>query len=448
MKTLNELIKKYNRPGPRYTSYPPVPFWANTPDETQWIQHVRETYDQDKGVDLYVHVPYCESLCYYCGCSRIITKDHSVEDKYLSMVLQEWELYQQKLGFTPRVNSLHFGGGTPTFLSPGNLSTLIASLLKNRSHSFIGSIEVDPRTCTKEHLNVLQEYGIQRVSLGIQDFDPVVQETIHRIQPREMVEALVSEIRAHQFNSLNFDLIYGLPRQTVNSINSTMEIVAAMRPDLIAFYSYAHLPGKIKNQRLISDNDLPSPELKRELYETGKRLLMKYGYVDVGMDHFALPGSFLYKAKFDKALHRNFMGYVDKKSPILLGLGPTSISDSSKSFIQNAKDVKEYGDLVKAGKLPISVGHTHSSKDLLVQELILELMCHDEAHLPSVDDGLPYEKEIREELKDFIEDGIIEVEDNLIKVLPMGKGFVRNVAMSFDFYLREQKSNTRFSQTI
>lgn len=447
MKSLNELIQKYNRPGPRYTSYPPVPFWNKTPSESEWLENIKTSYQEDIGVDLYVHVPFCESLCYYCGCNRTITKNHGVEDFYLAALLKEWAIYKERLGFDLKINSLHFGGGTPTFLSPKNLEKLITTLLQNRSDSFIGSIEIDPRTCKDEHLEVLSRQGIERVSLGIQDFDPSVQKAINRDQSPEMVESLVSKLRFKNFKSINFDLIYGLPKQSINTISDTMKIVSKMKPDLIAFYSYAHLPDRIKNQRLINEADLPSPELKRELYELGKKLLMENGYVDVGMDHFALPTSFLYQAMMDKKLDRNFMGYVDKKSTILIGLGPTSISDSSLSFVQNIKDVKAYEKMIHAGNLPFELGHTHNNNDLLIQEIILEMMCHHEIDIQNAE-ALPYWQEIQTELSAFQKDGIIEIENNQIKITALGKGFVRNVAMSFDYHLREQTTKVKFSQTI
>jgi oxygen-independent coproporphyrinogen-3 oxidase len=446
MNTPQELIQKYNRPGPRYTSYPPVPFWNNSPNEATWIRHITQKYDAQKGIDLYVHVPYCESLCYYCGCNRTITKNHGVEKPYLSLLLNEWKLYEEKLGFTPAVNSLHFGGGTPTFLSPENLNMLMKHLLKNKTSEFIGSIEIDPRTCKTEHLDVLIENGIKRVSLGIQDFDPNVQKLINRHQPDSLVESLVEKIRAKGISSVNFDLIYGLPGQTKESILRTIEIVMKMKPDLIAFYSYAHLPDRIKNQRLVPESTLPSAELKRELYELGRKCLWDCGYAEIGMDHFALPSSYLHKAKDENGLHRNFMGYVDKKSSILLGLGPTSISDSSLSFAQNAKNMKEYEDLITKGNLPIEKGHTHSERDLFVQKIILDLMCQNKAFIGN--SSLPYSDEILDELSKFKEDGIVELVNNEILITELGKAFVRNVAMSFDYYLREQTTKTKFSQTI
>jgi oxygen-independent coproporphyrinogen-3 oxidase len=447
MKSTNELIQKYNRPGPRYTSYPPVPFWNKAPSEDGWIEHIKSSYDEQVGVDLYVHVPFCESLCYYCGCNRTITKNHDVEDNYLSALLKEWMIYKQKLGFTLKINSLHFGGGTPTFLSPNNLEKLISTLLENKSKSFIGSIEIDPRTCNDGHIEVLSRCDIKRVSLGIQDFDPAVQKAINRDQPPLMVQVLVDKLRSNNFSSINFDLIYGLPKQSLDSISNTIDIVSKMKPDLIAFYSYAHLPEKIKNQKLIVESDLPSPELKRALYELGKKLLMENGYVDIGMDHFALPTSFLYQAKINKSLHRNFMGYVDKKSAVLIGLGPTSISDSSLSFIQNIKDVKAYEQKVKLGELPIEIGHIHNKNDLLIQEVVLQLMCQNEIDIKNIND-LPYGDKIEQELHLFQEDGIVEIENQQVRITPVGKIFVRNVAMSFDYHLREQSSKVKFSQTI
>jgi coproporphyrinogen III oxidase-like Fe-S oxidoreductase len=262
-----------------------------------------------------------------------------------------------------------------------------------------------------------------------------------------MVEALVKKLRKNNFSSINFDLIYGLPKQSLHSISKTIEIVSKMKPDLIAFYSYAHLPERIKNQRLILESDLPSPELKRELYELGKKLLLDQGYEDIGMDHFALPSSFLYKAKIEKKLHRNFMGYVDRKSSVLIGLGPTSISDSSLSFVQNAKEVKSYQAMVDRGILPIEIGHTHNKKDLLIKEIILEMMCHYSV-LIQEKESIPFWNEVEKELQAFEEDGILKLVDDLISITSLGEGFVRNIAMSFDYYLRQREAGVRFSSTI
>lgn len=447
MQTPNWLIQKYNKSVPRYTSYPPVPFWQDCPSDLIWSQHVKSRYNPVTGLDIYIHIPYCESLCYYCGCSRVITKDHSVEEKFIQSLHREWELYCEKFGFSPKVGSLHFGGGTPTFLSAKNLERLIQTIAVNRSEDFIGSIEIDPRTCTNEHLRVISENGIKRVSLGIQDFDPEVQIAIHRNQSPMMIEQLLDRMRRIGISSINFDLIYGLPRQTEQSIQNTIEIVRKFRPDLIAFYSYAHLPNKIKNQKLIKTEDLPDPEKKRALYELGKELLAEVGYLDIGMDHFALPGSYLALAKQQGQLHRNFMGYVDKKSSLLIGLGPSAISDSGLSFVQNEKEVKKYFEVLSENRLPTEKGHVLSDRDLITQKIILELMCQDEVSLELVNSS-PVYSSLGEELSSFEKDGIIKRFDQKICLTQLGKAFMRNVAMLFDYRLRDHKTAINFSQSI
>lgn len=439
------LLKKYNQSAPRYTSYPPVPFWISPPKEEEWISHIKASYSE-KGVDLYVHVPFCEKLCYYCGCNRTITKNHSVEIPFVDLVLKEWDLYLKKLGFSPLINSIHFGGGTPTFLSSKNLERLLSNLLKNKSESFHGSIEIDPRTVKSDHMDVMKTYGITRVSLGIQDFDEKVQKAINRLQSFEMVKNVVDELRLRHFESINFDVIYGLPLQTPETIKRTFELVAELRPDMIAYYSYAHLPSKIKNQRLINEEDLPLNEEKRILYELGKKILLAAGYFDVGMDHFSLEDGFLYEAKKKGELTRNFMGYLDKKSNVLIGLGPTSISDSSMSFIQNEKTNQGYQEKIENGLLPISIGHTHSEEDKEAQRIILDLMCNEKTNFKI--DELNHQEKVLEELAGMQKDGLVHFGGDQLEVLDDGKKFLRNVAMIFDHHLREKKEKAMFSQSI
>ena len=441
------LFQKYNRQAPRYTSYPPVPFWKNAPDEAQWFRNVTATYNEEEGMDLYVHVPFCERLCYYCGCNRVVTRNHNIEEPFVELIILEWEMYQKRLGFIPKINSLHFGGGTPTFLSADNLEKIIRVLTINKSPSFKGSIEIDPRNVNSDHFDCFTRNGITRVSLGIQDFDPNVQSAINRSQSFELVESVVKELRGRSIESINFDVIYGLPRQTLESITKTFDLIRGLKPDLIAYYSYAHLPEKLVNQRLIKAEELPQGEFKQELYETGKAILAGDGYIDVGMDHFALPENFLYKAKESERLHRNFMGYVDKKSSVLVGLGPSSISDSSMSFIQNSKNFNDYEAKIRSNQLAISQGHTHDRDDLRVQKIILDLMCTSESTIPDKND-IPYWKEINLDLEVFEKDGLLAVEKNKITVLPSGKKFIRNIAMVFDFYIRQKLPVGKFSQTI
>lgn len=444
---MSDLLAKYNRQGPRYTSYPPVPFWKNAPSESEWIGHLKSVYSEKEGMDLYVHVPFCEKLCYYCGCNRIVTKNHSVQDNFVDLLLLEWQTYCDRLGFIPTINSLHFGGGTPTFLTPENLEKLIVKLTINKKENFTGSIEIDPRNTSIEHLDCFKRNGIKRVSLGIQDFDPLVQKAINRAQSFELVEKLVHELRLRDFESINFDVIYGLPKQTSETITETFRLIRKLKPDLIAYYSYAHLPERLKNQRLINPADLPEASEKQAFYELGKELLAMDGYADVGMDHFALPHNFLFKAKNDNRLHRNFMGYVDKKSPILLGLGPSSISDSSLSFAQNEKGMNEYELKIKSGSLAINLGHTHDDKDLNVQKIILSLMCRNESMLPD-NEHIPYWNDVKNELKSMEHDGMIKMDDYKVIVLPIGRKFIRNIAMVFDFYFREKMPAEKFSRTI
>lgn len=444
---MSDLLAKYNRQGPRYTSYPPVPFWKNAPGESEWIGHLKSVYSEKEGMDLYVHVPFCEKLCYYCGCNRIVTKNHSVQDNFVNLLLAEWQTYCDRLGFTPTINSLHFGGGTPTFLTPENLEKLIVTLTVNKKENFTGSIEIDPRNTSIEHLDCFKRNGIKRVSLGIQDFDPLVQKAINRAQSFELVETLVHELRIREFESINFDVIYGLPKQTSETITETFRLIRKLKPDLIAYYSYAHLPERLKNQRLINPADLPEASEKQAFYELGKELLAMDGYADVGMDHFALPHNFLFKAKDDNRLHRNFMGYVDKKSPILLGLGPSSISDSSLSFAQNEKGMNEYEIKIKSGSLAINLGHTHDEKDLNVQKIILSLMCRNESTLLDTQQ-IPYWNDVISELKSMEDDGMIKMDDYKVIVLPIGRKFIRNIAMVFDFYFREKMPAEKFSRTI
>lgn len=444
---MSDLLAKYNRQGPRYTSYPPVPFWKNAPGETLWIEHLKAVYSNEEGMDLYVHVPFCEKLCYYCGCNRIVTKNYNVQDNFVELLIAEWKIYCDRLGFIPEINSLHFGGGTPTFLTPDNLEKLILVLTKNKKSTFTGSIEIDPRNTTLEHLDCFKRNGIKRVSLGIQDFDSAVQKAINRTQSYEMVETLVRELRSRDFESINFDVIYGLPKQNSETITETFRLIRNLKPDLIAYYSYAHLPERLKNQRLINPADLPEGSVKQALYELGKELLALDGYADVGMDHFALPHNFLHKARDNNLLHRNFMGYVDKKSPILLGLGPSSISDSSLSFVQNEKGLNEYEVKIKSGELAIALGHTHDEKDLNIQRIILGLMCRNESLLP-VKSDIPYWEEVKNDLLSMEQDGMIKMDDYRVIVLPIGRKFIRNIAMVFDFYFREKMPAEKFSRTI
>jgi oxygen-independent coproporphyrinogen-3 oxidase len=318
------LIRKYNQPVPRYTSYPTVPFWNDEADSEQWQKQFKERFDihnAGNGISIYVHLPFCESLCTYCGCNKKITTNHSVEEEYLQAIEKEWKIYRKLMAQTPVIREIHLGGGTPTFFSPANLQRLITALLENSivhpQHEF--SIEGHPNNTTMAHLSMLNSLGFQRISFGVQDLDPNVQRIINRIQPIGKVQEATELSRLAGFTSINFDLIYGLPLQTIESIQNTIRQVIQLKPDRIAFYSYAHVPWTSKGQRLFDENDLPGAEEKIEMYLAGKELLLANGYFDIGMDHFALPTDELYIARNKGNLHRNFMGYTTQNSGLLLG---------------------------------------------------------------------------------------------------------------------------------
>src|SRR5688572_12987732 len=308
------LVRKYNQPVPRYTSYPTVPYWKDRLETEEWTNIFKAKFEElnhIQGISLYIHLPFCESLCTYCGCNKKITTNHSVEEEYLTAIEKEWKLYRKMMRQTPVIRELHLGGGTPTFFSPKNLERLLKTILNGSiihpQHSF--SIEGHPNNTTAAHLKVLYQLGFRRISYGVQDLDPEVQHIINRIQPFENVERATNEARKIGFTSVNFDLIYGLPLQTLHSIERTINEVLTLRPDRIAFYSYAHVPWTSRAQRLFDESHLPSAEEKIQLYMKGKELLMNAGYVDIGMDHFALPEDELYIASTEGRLHRNFMGY-------------------------------------------------------------------------------------------------------------------------------------------
>src|SRR6476661_4118243 len=339
------LIWKYNQPVPRYTSYPTVPNWNEHIEAQDWENNFKARFNDENhvnGISLYIHLPFCESLCTYCGCNKKITTNHKVEDEYLLAIEKEWNIYRKLMKQTPVIRELHLGGGTPTFFSPRNLQRLLNMILKNSiihpQHEF--SIEGHPNNTSAEHLRMLYHSGFRRISFGVQDNDPEVQRVINRIQPFENVQRVTELARSTGFRSVNFDLIYGLPLQTPESMERTINQVISLKPDRIAFYSYAHVPWTSKAQRLFDESHLPSAEEKIKLYLKGKELLMKSGYTDIGMDHFALSTDDLYEAWSSGRLHRNFMGYTTQSTKFLLGLGVSSISDTGNALAQNEKTLQ------------------------------------------------------------------------------------------------------------
>lgn len=447
-----ELIRKYNVQGPRYTSYPTVPFWNEQKFtindwESTLISSFVESYAE--GISLYIHLPFCESLCTFCGCHKQITKRHDVEDPYIQTLLKEWQLYLDFLPLTPLIREIHLGGGTPTFFSVSNLEKLISGILDRAelAEDFQFSFEGHPNNTTKEHLQSLYNMGFRRVSYGVQDYDPQVQFAIYRIQPFEHVQRVQEWSREIGYTSINHDLVFGLPHQTLKTVEDTIHKTNLLRPDRIAFYSYAHVPWmKGNGQRGFNEKDLPEDHEKRALYELGKQMFSDHSYEEIGMDHFALPSDSLYQAMKTKELHRNFMGYTSGSTKVLIGLGMSAISDSWYSFAQNEKKLSDYQARVEEGELPIFRGHLLSNEDLLLRGNILNIMCRFETVFEG---GSRLFQLIIENLQDLIADGLVEVNGRKITVTREGVPFVRNICMAFDRKLQASKPRENlFSRTV
>ena len=452
---MKNLIQKYNIPGPRYTSYPTVPFWDKEGIALgDWKRTVKKSFDESievEGISLYIHLPFCESLCTFCACHKKITKRHEVEQPYMDTVLKEWDLYCDLLVERPKIREIHLGGGTPTFFSSENLRKLIDGIFKraDKFEQFDFSYEGHPNHTSVEQLQTLYDLGARRNSFGIQDYDPIVQKAIHRVQTFEQVKRVHDLSKKIGYESISHDLIFGLPFQTEESIRNTIKNTIELKPDRIAYYSYAHVPWiKGVGQRGFDENDLPKDNEKRHLYELGKQLFFDNGYVEIGMDHFALPSDSLHKAMESKELHRNFMGYTAGKTELMIGLGMSSISDSWYAFAQNEKEIDTYTEKVNNGIIPIFKGHLLTEKDLIIRKHILNLMCNLETEW-NVGIDLKTKAEIIERLNEIIEDGLLEVSSTKITVKEEGRMFVRNICMAFDLRLLENKPETRvFSMTI
>ena len=460
MKPSSDLLKKYNVPGPRYTSYPTVPYWDTNPTADQWIESIdqalREGEAQSVGAALYVHIPFCQSLCTYCGCNTRITRNSEVGKPYVDTVLKEWDLYLTRLGRTTVANALpvtelHLGGGTPTFLSPSELERLVDGIL-SRARVLSGaefSIEADPRVTSEEHLKTLAKLGFRRLSLGVQDFDPRVQDIVHRVQSEEMVRGTTELARAHGFTSVNYDLIYGLPLQTLDSVRETVDAVKRLRPDRIAFYAYAHVPWIKPSQRRFTEADLPSGDEKRALYEMGREMLEQVGYREIGMDHFALETDSLWAASKNGSLHRNFMGYTSRQVSPLIGLGVSSIGDSWRVFAQNEKLLETYQQRVTQGELPLLRGHVLNEEDQVLRRHVLNLMTRMKTEWNEREVYSPYLETVNERLEELVADGLVKLGNRSCQVHEEGRAFLRNICMAFDARLVRQAPTTQlFSKTM
>jgi oxygen-independent coproporphyrinogen-3 oxidase len=450
------LIQKYNIPGPRYTSYPTVPYWdVSHFSGKAWRESLQRSFEESnesEGISLYIHLPYCESMCTFCGCHKRITKKHEVEVPYIRTVLKEWRLYCDLFAAKPRIKELHLGGGTPTFFSPEHLQMLINGIFRHaeKAEGYEFSFEGHPNNTTKEHLQALYDLGFRRVSYGVQDYSEKVQRSIHRVQPFENVKNVTDWSREIGYTSVGHDIIFGLPHQTIEDVKETISKTRELRPDRLAFYSYAHVPWlKGNGQRGFKEEDLPTPEVKRQQYELGKQWLAEVGYYEIGMDHFALESDSLYKAFTEGKGHRNFMGYTASKTQLMIGLGASSIGDSWYSFAQNVKSLEEYQHLVDHNIIPIYRGHKLTKEDLIIRRHILNLMCTLETSWENEEEQFEQLPLVLEHLEEMELDGLIDTNNNKVSVTELGRPFVRNVCMAFDLLLHRKAPEKRiFSMTI
>jgi oxygen-independent coproporphyrinogen III oxidase len=434
-----DLLHKYNVPVPRYTSYPTVPFWKENIDTSQWIKAFKEQFSNtngEQGLSLYVHLPFCESLCTYCGCNKKITTNHKVETEYINALLTEWNMYKKLMGALPLVRELHFGGGTPTFFSPANLDKLLEGILGSSiihpTADF--SFEGHPNNTSREHLQVLFDRGFRRVSFGVQDNDPVVQKTINRIQPVEHVKKVTEIAREIGYKSVNYDLIYGLPFQTIESIRKTIGECIALKPDRFAYYSYAHVPWTSRGQRLFDENDLPSAEQKMAFYQEGVKIFGANQYHPIGMDHFVVTTDDLFYSWKEGSLHRNFMGYTTQHTSLQLGLGVSAISDTGHAFAQNNKSLHEYYSMISGKELPVNKGYFLNKQDEAFRKYILDISCNGKTQFKE-EDNEALQFYTFPELRKLELDGLVRLNSDSVEVTGLGKNFIRNICRAFDLHL-------------
>jgi len=445
------LIRKFNRTGPRYTSYPTADrFQGRYPASAYLAQlHARAAASNPPPLSVYVHLPFCESLCYFCACNKIITTDHGKAAGYLEMLYAEMALIGAELGLHRSTVQLHLGGGTPTFLSAEELTELMEQLRRHfefTPDAELG-VEIDPRTVTPQSLAMLAGLGFNRTSFGVQDFNPDVQKAVNRIQPYEMVRTALQAARDNGFGSINTDLIYGLPRQTLASFGHTLDQLVSLSPDRIALYNYAHLPERFKAQRLINPDELPSAETRLQIFMLSMQKLLDAGYVYIGLDHFAKPEDELNRARLSGGLHRNFQGYTTRAECDLVGLGISAIGKIGNAYIQNQHMRKPWAEAIQSGELPTSKGLDLSTEDVLRREVIMDIMCGKRIDFAafSARHGLDFRQHFAAELEALqphIAAGLLDVDSEHLAIRPKGRLFVRALAMAFDEYLGKPRTAT------
>jgi len=452
-----DLIRRLDRKGPRYTSYPTADRFVeafNADAYCIWAGK-RNTGPVCRPLSIYVHIPFCNTVCFYCGCNKIVTKDVTKAAKYLDYLFAEMRTQSELFREEPRVQQLHWGGGTPTYLSHEQMQALMRRTRESFDLAPDGeySIEIDPRKVGEETVALLRALGFNRLSLGVQDFDPDVQRAVNRIQSEEETERVLSAARREGFRSVSMDLIYGLPKQTVMSFNRTLEKVIALAPDRIAIYNYAHLPALFKPQRRIREEDLPLPETKLQILGLAIRRLTDAGYIYIGMDHFARPQDELTIAQMQGRLHRNFQGYSTHADCDLVALGVSAIGKIGPTYSQNHRALEDYYDAIDHGELPIMRGIELSADDLARRAIIQSLMCHFELSTESIEIAylLDFESYFRQELEDlrlYEAEGLIDIEPGWLGGTPKGRLLIRNICMVFDRYLRAGEDRARYSKVI
>ena len=452
-----DLLRNFDRPGPRYTSYPTADRLVEAfgPDQYRLSLEKRVIGGFRRPLSLYVHLPFCDTICYYCGCNKIITKDHGRSAKYLRYLRKEVDLVSSLIGRGERVTQLHWGGGSPTFLDQAELVELMQIIRGHFSLAPDGeySIEVDPRSANRETIALLGSLGFNRISVGVQDFDAEVQRAVNRVQSEDQTRAVIAAARANGFQSVNLDLIYGLPKQNAERFARTLEKVLEINPDRIALYNYAHLPTMFKPQRRINEAELPKPEGRIELLTMGIRTLTDAGYVYVGMDHFAKPEDELAVAQRHGHLHRNFQGYSTQAECDLIGFGISAIGSLGPAYIQNYRTLDEYYDSLDHGVLPVMRGLALNSDDLVRRAVIQALMCHFSLSFRAIEIAhlIDFRRYFATELRDLDEYralSLVELEEEWITITPRGRLMVRAICMVFDQYLRNAEQRARYSKVI
>jgi len=451
------LIKKYDRPGPRYTSYPTAPQFNESYTPDKYLEEIARTNNVDNmpPLSLYYHLPFCDTLCYFCGCNMIVSRNRDRIKNYIGSLKNEIDLIRSYLSPEREVTQLHWGGGTPTHLNPDEIVDLKSYI--NQNFNFDPNAEqgceIDPRELTKDHLVALRENGFNRISMGVQDFDERVQKAVNRIQPEDMTRQVIEWVRELKFHSFNLDLIYGLPFQTADSFEKSVDSIIDISPDRIAVFNYAHVPWMKKHMSLIKEETLPSPEEKLNIFKMTIQKLTNAGYVFIGMDHFAKPDDELAVALREKKLYRNFQGYSTHAGTDLYAMGITSISQIGRAYAQNLKKEKEYADALEEGKLPITKGYYLTDDDLLRRDVITKVMCDFELNFKHFEkkykiDFKTYFASGLSNLKEMVDDGLVLLSDDQLKVTEMGRLMIRNIAINFDGFIERKEDSAKYSRTV